>query len=353
MVAGMNSPFGVALAKARAQILGWLQATNLGAGFRQHDNFVLVLAGALLLAVPACAVDCPRGALDARYCDSDGDMIADPPADPKELIDPDTLIFAYTPLEDPSVFPEIFKNFLDHLRAATGKKVRMFLVQTNAAQLEALRSGRIHVAGVNTGGVPIAVNCAGFVPFATMASPSGRYGNHMQIIVPTGSAIQTPADLKGRRIAFTSPTSTSGYKAPAYILESEFGLKPEIDYRSEFSGKHENSILGVVNGDYEVAAVASTVMGYLAARGGYDPKAIRVIHRSVTFPTTGYGYGHDLAPALAEKIRAAFLSYSIATDPNMSREFQGQDRFAVMSYKTDWEAIRQIDVATGVTYDCK
>jgi phosphonate transport system substrate-binding protein len=301
----------------------------------------------------ARAEECPHGALDQRYCDRDGDLVADVPTDSKALTDPETLIFSYTPLEDPSIFPEIFKNFLDHLSKTTGKKVRMFLVQTNAAQLEALRSGRVHVAGVNTGGVPIAANCSGFVPVATMAGPSGPYGNHMQIIVPASSTIANPRDLRGHTIAFTSPTSTSGYKAPAFVLESEFGLKGDVDYRRTFSGKHENSILGVVNGDYEAAAVASTVMGYLAARGAYDPKSIRVIHRSVTFPTTGYGHAHNLVPALADKIRAAFLSYSIAADPNMSREFQGQDRFIPMSYKTDWDAIRKIDAATGVTYDCR
>ena len=50
--------------------------------------FVVTLAG------PAAAQDCPRGDLDARFCDVDGDLIADTPTDPADLVDPDTLIFA-------------------------------------------------------------------------------------------------------------------------------------------------------------------------------------------------------------------------------------------------------------------
>ena len=49
------------------------------------------------------ANDCPRGDLDTRYCDANGDLIADTPTDASELVDPDTLIFAYTPVEDPAV----------------------------------------------------------------------------------------------------------------------------------------------------------------------------------------------------------------------------------------------------------
>ena len=36
----------------------------------------------------AAQEDCPRGDLDARYCDRDGDLIADIPTDPAEWLNP-------------------------------------------------------------------------------------------------------------------------------------------------------------------------------------------------------------------------------------------------------------------------
>jgi hypothetical protein len=53
--------------------------------------------------------------LDSRYTDADGDMVADIPTDPAQLVDPDTLIFAYTPVEDPAVYAEVWADFLDHM----------------------------------------------------------------------------------------------------------------------------------------------------------------------------------------------------------------------------------------------
>src|SRR5580704_11245722 len=105
------------------------------------------------------AQECPRG-----------DLVADAPTDPKLWVNPSTLIFAYTPVEDPAVYAKVWDGFIDYLAKTTGKKVVFFPVQSNAAEIEAMRSGRLHIAGFNTGSNPIAVNCAGFVPFAIMGA---------------------------------------------------------------------------------------------------------------------------------------------------------------------------------------
>src|SRR6476661_4246402 len=120
--------------------------------------------------------------------DSNGDLIADLPADPKKIINPSTLIFAYTPVEDPAVYQKVWDGFLKNLEKVTGKKIVFFPVQSNAAQYEAMRSGRLHIAGVNAGGNALAVNCAGFVPFAMMAAPDNSFGYEMEIIVPADGA---------------------------------------------------------------------------------------------------------------------------------------------------------------------
>jgi phosphonate transport system substrate-binding protein len=145
------------------------------------------------------------------------------------------------------------------MEKVTGKKVLFFPVQSNAAQIEAMRSGRLHVAGFNTGSNPLAVNCAGFVSFTIMASLNGDYGYSMEIISYPGSGIEKVEDIKGRTLAFTSPTSNSGFKAPSALLKSEFDMIPDRDFKTTFSGKHDNSILGVANKDYDAASIANSV----------------------------------------------------------------------------------------------
>ena len=50
-----------------------------------------------------------RGDLDALYCDENNDLVADTPKDVKKLKTPGTLVFTYTPVEDPAVYEKVFK----------------------------------------------------------------------------------------------------------------------------------------------------------------------------------------------------------------------------------------------------
>ena len=312
----------------------------------------LVLAG--LIAWETQPVVSAEFKLDSRFQDADGDMVADTPTDPSKWVDPATLIFAYTPVEDPAVYAKVWKGFLEHMEKVTGKKVQFFPVQSNAAQIEAMRAGRLHVAGFNSGSNPIAVACAGFKPFAMMASEDGSYGYEMEIITYPGSAIEKVQDLKGKKLAFVQETSNSGYKAPSAILKTEFGLEAKKDFEPVFSGKHDNSILGVANKDYPAAAVANSVMQRMIARGVVKANQIKSIYKSQTFPTTAYGVVYNLKPELQEKIKQAFFSFPWKGSA-LAEEFgqSGEAKFIPISFKKHWEVIRKIDVATNVSYDCK
>jgi phosphonate transport system substrate-binding protein len=311
-------------------------------------------ASAALLAGAAAAQDCPRGDLDARYCDADGDLIADIPEDPAEQVDPDTLIFAYTPVEDPAVYEEAWADFLAHLEEVTGKDVQFFPVQSNAAQIEAMRSGRLHIAGFNTGSNPLAVNCAGFRPFTMMAAEDGSFGYEMEIITHPESGIEAVEDIKGGQMAFTSETSNSGFKAPSAILASEFDMSAGDDFEPVFSGKHDNSILGVANQDYPAAAIANSVKGRMLERGVFTDDQLVTIYTSQTFPTTGYGVAYNLAPELQEKIQQAFFEFDWE-GTSLQEEFQnsGEAQFIPITYQEFWSVIRQIDEANGVSYACE
>jgi len=321
-------------------------------------NFKLLL-GASAIALTsfggaASAQECPRGDLDRRYCDVDGDLVADIPTDASQLVDPDTLIFTYTPVEDPAVYKEVWAGFMDHISEKTGKDVVFFAVQNNAAQIEAMRSGRLHIAGFNTGSNPLAVNCAGFRPFTIMASLDGNFGYEMEIITFPGSGIEKVEDIKGKSLAFTSPTSNSGFKAPSAILKGDFDMLPDRDFEPVFSGKHDNSILGVANKDYMAASIANSVKSRMIRRDVIKEEDVKTIYKSQTFPTTGFGTAYNLTPELQAQIKDAFFSFEWE-GTKLQEEFEksNEGQFIDMNYKDFWEVIRKIDTANGVSYACE
>jgi phosphonate transport system substrate-binding protein len=293
----------------------------------------------------------PLAALDKRYVDADGDLVADTP---DKTVDPATLVFSYTPGEERALHASVWDGLLRHLEKMTGKHVKFFPVQSNAAELEAMRAGRLHIAAFGTGSVPIAVNCAGFVPFAVMGGEHGILGYEMEIITYPDSGINTPTDLRGRKLAFTSPTSNSGFKVPSVLLREKFGLEAGRDYTSEFSGRHENSILGVVNKDYDAAAIANEVMRRMMARGVVKEGQITSIYKSPTYPTAAFGLAYNLEPSLAAKVREAFFSFLWAGTA-LEQEFStlGVSKFVPITYKQAWALIRDVDAAMNVQYTCK
>lgn len=317
-------------------------------------SFALRSLTALALCTSFATSAAAEFTLGDRYQDADGDLVADIPTDVDDLLDPSTLIFAYTPVEDPAVYADVWSEFLDHLSDVTGKKVQFFPVQSNAAQIEAMRAGRLHVAGFNTGSNPLAVACAGFRPFAMMAAMDGSFGYEMEIITYPGSGIDEIADIKGGKMAFTSETSNSGFKAPSAILQAEFGLEAGRDFEPVFSGKHDNSILGVANKDYPVAAIANSVRYRMIERDVVSADQFELLYTSQTFPTTGYGVAHNLTPELQDKIKEAFFSFDWE-GTKLAEEFNRSDeeQFIEISFKESWDVIRKIDEANGVSYDCQ
>ena len=187
-----------------------------------------------------------------------------------------------------------------------------------------------------------------------MADEQGNYGYEMELITYQGSGIETVEGLKGRTLAFTSPTSNSGFKAPSALLKSEFKLEADKDFKTAFSGKHDNSIMGVANRDYDAAAVANSVLHQMEARGVVKPEQFKVLYTSQTFPTTAYGYVYNLKPELAQKVREGFETFNWKGSP-LEQEFKnsGQAQFIPITYKQHWDVVRKIDQAMDVSYQCE
>jgi phosphonate transport system substrate-binding protein len=281
--------------------------------------------------------------LDAAYTDADGDLIADTPKDPKQQVSPDKLVFAFIASDTADSERAAWKDLVDTLSKKTGKKAEIVAYKTADDEIQALREGKLQIAGFNTGNVQVAVNTAGLVPFCTLGGDGGSIvSNYCQIIVPADSPIHSVGDLKNHTIAFTDRTSNSGYKA-ALLLLKDRDLLPQRDYNCRFSSSHEKSIQGIANGEYQAAAVASEMLQRAVASGSIDLTKFKVIETSKPFPPATIGYAYNLSPELAQAIRQVFLEYSWP-GTGLEKLFAGAraTKFVPVSYKNDFEWARLI-----------
>ena len=284
-----------------------------------------------------------------------GQPVAETPEDESEWLDPDTLEFSLTPTEDPTVYEDTLSPLLDNIAEETGKEVNYASLDSYAAQVEAMRSERLHLAGFSTGAVPYAVNIANAVPFAVQIDGSGEngsFGYRLFLITQVDNPdIGSLDDLAGdpmENVAHADPSSNSGNLAPRALFANQ-GVVPGEDYEVSYSGGHQQSSLGVANGDYEAAPVCSTCFARVARDGQLDPEQIKAVYASEPFPTTAFSHVNTLHPDIQEGVRAAFLDYDYQ-DTSIAEEFEGRGTWIDIDYATVWDIILQIQQSLEVEY---
>ena len=306
---------------------------------------LLACCAGLAFAADASDACTQRGDLDEMYCDESGSLTADLPKDPAQWKNPGTLVFSGTPVEAPAIYKDAFSDFMRFLEARTGKRVMYYMAHSNSAEVEAMRAGRLHIAGFPPGPTWFAVNLAGYVPIAIKGYEKGYQGYRMIVIARADSPLSTLADLKGKTVAHVSPNSYSGHMVPLTLFPGA-GLTPDKDYRLVFSGRQGKSIHGVHAGDYDAACVASDVFQRMADAGRIKREAYKILWQSSDiFPTASFGLAHDLHPDLAQKIKDAFFAYRFPSE--MQQLFSGADRFVPITYKEDWAVVALIAKAAS------
>jgi len=87
------------------------------------------------------------------------------------------------------------------------------------------------------------------------------------------SGIASMDDAKGKVFAFADPNSTSGYLLPGAELAATYGKLEEYFSEVKMSGGHEQTIVGVANGDFDAGVSWADGLGNW--EDGYNSGAFR------------------------------------------------------------------------------
>ncbi len=287
----------------------------------------------------ACKVLVDNSNNKSSLCDENGDMLADLPKDKKEWIIPKTINIAFATIEDASFYEQVYGDFINHLQQCMNTPVLIYPVYQEEHVIEAMKSGKIHVASFGAGATILAVNHAGAIPFASRGAQNQNESYQLWLITRKSSAYKQLSDLKGKKIAHTTPSSNSGNLAPR-VLFPDLGLKPDIDYKVEFSGRHDKSIMGVKNGFYDAAAIASDVFKRMVISKEINENDFNILWKSNNFPTNSFSYYHKLNPVFTRQLQQCFYKYKFNEKNKVL--LNGNDVFVPVSYAKDWALVRKV-----------
>lgn len=179
-------------------------------------------------------------------------------------IKPKTLEVQLIPSRDASVLDAQREPLQKLLEKELGMDVNVTVATDYNALIEAMASEQVHVGLLATTAYVLAAEEGA----AEVILKSLRYdvnddgslkendplvaGYYSQLIVHKDSGITSVEDLKGKKIAVSSFTSTSGFVWPANLL-ADHGLNPETDVEWINAGGHDNAVLAVYNGEADAA----------------------------------------------------------------------------------------------------
>lgn len=158
-----------------------------------------------------------------------------------------------------------YQCLVDQLPAAIGvEKVSLFPAADYDGVIQGLLGGTLDYAELGASGyAKIYLAKADAVePILTTVQTDGSTGYHSIMVARKDSGITKLEDLKGKKLGFADPDSTSGYLVPLVTLPEAIGA-PVKEYFGEtgFGGGHENLVLEVVKGTFDAGTTFGSGVG--------------------------------------------------------------------------------------------
>ncbi|WP_055046586.1 phosphonate ABC transporter substrate-binding protein [Devosia sp. A16] len=209
------------------------------------------------------------------------------------------------------------------LKAATGvPEVQIFPSPDYNGVIQGLLGGTIDIAqmGASSYAAIVLQDPAAVDPILTTAGADGSTGYYSLLVARKDKGFTKLADLKGKKLGFADPDSTSGYLVPNVSLPADIGA-PVAEFFGEtgFGGGHENLVLGVLDGTWDAgttfgSGVGDWAEGYtsgnlhtMVEKGILDTDDIVELWRSPQIPNGPLMVSNKLPEDLKAKIQAFFL----------------------------------------------
>jgi phosphonate transport system substrate-binding protein len=224
----------------------------------------------------------------------------------------------------------------------------------DTAAVEALRANRADVAFLSSRPALKAEQLANARMYLAevRANYSGRFTYNSVFVVPANSQLKskttpkaTLEQLRGKKMAFTSPTSGSGFIFPVGELVKQ-GFVPNKDRMDGFfgqityGGNYSKALDAVVRGQADVAVVSEYALfpPYISAE---DRSKLRVLHKISGVPAHGIAIDDDVPVVMREKIINALLKLNKPENNAMFKSLYNSTELVRVDHNRHLKPVRE------------
>lgn len=227
----------------------------------------------------------------------------------------EVITMGFVPMKDGDKLIESVEPLTEALSKELGIKVEGFTATNYVGVIEGLGSGQVDFGFIPPFAYVLANQESDAGVILTAINKSGEAKYRSQFLVRKDSDIKDFEDIKGKKVAFVDPSSTSGYLFPgAYLKEQGIDLEKDIEYI--YSGGHDKSLQLLLNGDVDMA---------------------------ITFVDVRERYAEDFPNAMEEAVILGYTDYipniSVTVRGDMDKETQKRIQEALLKIADTQEGL--------------
>jgi len=210
------------------------------------------------------------------------------------------------------------------MKAATGaSEVQFFPSPDYNGVIQGLLGGTIDIAimGASSYASIYLSDPEAVEPVLTTQQADGSTGYHSIMVARADSGITDLTSTEGKKLGFADPDSTSGYLVPNVSLPNDIGA-PIDEFYAEigFGGGHENLVLGVLDGNWDVGTTFGSGQGewsegytsgnlrIMVDKGMLDMDDLVEVWQSPIIPNGPLMVSNKLSDEMKEKVTAFFTA---------------------------------------------
>jgi phosphonate transport system substrate-binding protein len=257
-------------------------------------------------SAPTSAAPAPAASVAATVAPTAAPTtVAAAPAATVVAKNPTKLVFAPVPAENAVVTASNWAPFVKALSDRIGIPIEQVASTDYAGVTEGVLAGKVDIASYGPLSYYIAVQAGAKIRgVAISASSFGAPATYQSYLFTKAnrSDINSIADVKGKKVCFGDPESTSGTLYP-YLMLADANIDSQKDITNVVAGAHDKSILGVVNGQCDAGFAFDTIVETPSgAASAVKSTDIKIIQKSKPIPNSPIAVRSDLPPALFKQL---------------------------------------------------
>jgi phosphonate transport system substrate-binding protein len=227
-------------------------------------------------------------------------------------------------------------------------------VADETAAVESLNANQADIAFLGSRGALKAEKLTKAKMYLAEVRPtySGGKTYNSIFVVPKDSKLANLKSLKGQRMAFTSPTSGSGFIFPVSTLMTEKLVtnKEKLDQffsKVTYGGNYGKALQSVLRGQADVAAVSEYAMSAPHITGE-EAQKLKVIHKISGVPAHGIVIDDDVSEPVREKVVNALLKMNSGSNNELFKSLYNSTELVKVDHDNHLAPMKKALAAIGM-----